>query len=94
MSKSLAALIESLQDDPDEDAAGYAARQYGCSWPGCGQRTHSFMANDWCSYGGGDPSDGLIEGMPEDGFLCLHHKEAIEALEEGDFEQFKLLASI
>jgi hypothetical protein len=31
---------------------------------------------------------------PNEGYLCLHHKEAIEALEESDFERFKLLASI
>ena len=61
--KSLDELIESMQDDPEEDAERYAARQSGCGWPGCRQRTHSYMANDWCAYGGGDPSDGLIEGQ-------------------------------
>ena len=42
----------------------------------------------------GDPCDGWIEGMPESGFLCPHHKDAVNALEDHDIDQFMLLASI
>lgn len=65
-----------------------------CAWPGCNMVTESWVEEGWCVYGDGDPTDGLIEGMPADGYLCLHHKEALDALDEGDFERFELLASI
>jgi hypothetical protein len=72
-------------------------RIHECSWPDCGCKTDGeefWMDAGWMSFAGGDPSEGWVEGMPEDGYLCLHHKEAIDALEEGDVERFMTLASI
>jgi hypothetical protein len=67
-----------------------------CSWPGCGAKTDSeefWMDAGWMSFLG-DPCDGWIEGMPESGFLCPHHKDAVNAFEDHDIDQFMLLASI
>ena len=68
---------------------------YKCSWPGCRAETNNRIEDGWLW---GSLHDGEIvhwvEGLPEEGFLCLHHKEAVEALEEGDVERFKVLASI
>ncbi|PWT80383.1 MAG: hypothetical protein C5B58_11815 [Acidobacteria bacterium] len=64
-----------------------------CSWPGCRAQTENWLEDGWCNYGDGDPSDGAVADMP-DGFLCLHHKEAIDALDEGDIDRFLLLAEI
>jgi hypothetical protein len=68
---------------------------YSCSWPGCEAKTNNRLLDDWRW---GDLHNGfvehLVEGLPEEGFLCLHHKETVEALEDDDAERFKLLSSI
>jgi len=65
-----------------------------CAWPDCGAQTDNWLEDGWCTYGGGDPTEGGYPDMPEDGYWCLHHKEAVEAFYEGDFERFLLLTSI
>ena len=68
---------------------------YRCSWPGCRAETDNRIEDDWCW---GDLHNGQVEhwveDLPKEGFLCLHHKETVEALEEGDEERFLLLASL
>jgi hypothetical protein len=48
-----------------------------CAWPRCAEQSAHPFTDGWCSY---TKADGLLPGLPADGFLCPIHKLAFEQL--------------
>jgi hypothetical protein len=67
-----------------------------CDWPDCGCQEEVEWRYDkgWASYMGFDNDLREIYGLPDEGMLCLHHQDAMDAYETGDWERLKLLTSI
>jgi hypothetical protein len=70
-----------------------------CDWPDCGCREVVKWRYDksWGSFGGNGWSEDdwqNILGLPTSGMLCMHHNEAWDAGQEGDWDRLMLLASI
>jgi hypothetical protein len=77
-------------------------RIHECSWPGCGCKTDGnefWMDAGWASFGAGagewsEDDWQSILGLSTSGMLCIHHNEAWEAGEEGDWDRLILLSSL
>jgi hypothetical protein len=69
-----------------------------CSWPGCGCKTDEeehWMDAGWMMYFEWDDDDlREVIGFPKSGLMCPHHKDAIVAYENGDYELLVKLARL